>query len=137
MRMIVLTASLITASALYIQAYGQEYLEGHLTHTRMQEVAQGRYQETVETMNHMYETLAEMLDKTGQRKLQTAQGAWQKFSEAECAFDTDYARGEPLEKLIYQDCLISRTEERTATLKRHLQHNYTIDPSLALNRAKK
>lgn len=136
MRRIVLTAALVGASAFFFHAYAQEYLEGYITHTRMTELSSLRYQESLENMNHTYDVLAEMLDQTGKRKLGTAQSAWRKFSEAECVFETDYSRGEPLEKLIYQDCLISMNEKRKSDLEYQLRRNYTVDPSLATTKGK-
>jgi uncharacterized protein YecT (DUF1311 family) len=137
MKKAAIVTALLMASLLQLDAFAEQYLQGHTSYTRMQEVAAGQYQQALDKMSHTYNMLSEMLDKVGMSKLDAAQETWQKFSEADCKFTTDYSRAEPLEKLIYQDCLTSMTEDRTATLEYELRRNFTLDPSLALEKRKK
>lgn len=137
MQKTLLIATFLLASLLQVDAFAeQQTLEGHATFTNMQEVAQAHYQEALDRMAHTYNMLAEMLDQTGVAKLDAAQTSWLKFSQDDCRFTTDYSRGEPLEKLIYQDCLTSMTEDRQAALEYQLRRNFTLDPSLALGKHK-
>lgn len=131
MKMPVLSVAFLIGIFLNFPAFADQSLEGRATYTRMHETAAGQYQAAVAKMNHSYQMLSEMLDNVGTAKLKLAQASWQKFSEAECKFTTDYSRGEPFEALIYQDCLTSMTEERTYTLEYQLRRNFTLDPSLA------
>jgi len=137
MKKTALMTALLLTCLVQANAFAEQYLEGRATYTRMQAMATGQYQDALDKMIHSYNLLTDMLDKTGIAKLDVAQATWQKFSEAECKFTTDYSRGEPLEKLIYQDCLTSMTEERAASLDYQLRRNFTLDPSLALKKSKK
>jgi uncharacterized protein YecT (DUF1311 family) len=127
-----LVIALSATMALWISANAQEYLEGKVTHTHMIKVAMNRHDESVDKMNMAYDRLAKLLDRNGQQKLQTSQAAWKKFSEAECDFATDYSRDDKLQPLLYRDCLIGMTEDRTGHLLNELRWNYTLDPSISM-----
>ena len=116
-------------------AFAEQALEGGIK-ANMQEMIHARNQDAVEQMNYTYDMLVEMLDPVGRTKLLESQKTWQVFSAADCTFTTDYTRGEPLEKLIYTDCLTGMTEDRINSLEYQLQHNFTLDPTLALKRSK-
>jgi uncharacterized protein YecT (DUF1311 family) len=137
MKKTALVTALLIACTASSHAFAEQYLEGHAIYIRMQQMTEAQYQVALDKMIHNYNLLSDMLDRTGIGKLDDAQATWQKFSEAECRFTTDYSRGEPLEKLIYQDCLTSMTEERAATLEYQLRRNFTLDPSLALGKRHK
>ncbi|HEY9685895.1 MAG TPA: lysozyme inhibitor LprI family protein [Coleofasciculaceae cyanobacterium] len=127
-----LVIALSATIALWFSANAQEALEGKVTHTHMFKVAMDHHDESVDKMNMAYDRLAKLLDRDGKQKLQTSQVAWKKFSEAECDFATDYSRDDKLQPLLYRDCLIGMTEDRTSHLLNELRWNYTLDPSISM-----
>lgn len=131
MKTTVLSITLVIVSGLLFQAYAQEYLEGHVSKSRMTDAAVSRHLESQERMAVSYDVLSRTLDKIGQRKLQASQKDFDRFSKSHCAFETDYARNEPLEQLLVEDCLTSMNSDRTAYLDYQMQWNYTVDPGLA------
>ena len=137
MKKITIASILLSACFMQLAASAEQYLEGHASHAHMTEMANGQYLEAQEKMKHSYNLLKDMLDQVAIAKLDTAQATWVAFSEAECKFSTDYSRGEPLEKIVYQACLTSMTEDRVADLEYQLHRNFTLDPSLALTKQKK
>lgn len=131
MKTTVLTIALVIVSGLLVQSYAQEYLEGHVSKGRMMDTAESRHLESQERMGVIYDVLFRSLDKIGQHKLQVSQKDWERFSKSHCTFETDYARNEPLEELLLEDCLTSMNGERSAYLEHQFQWNYTVDPGLA------
>ena len=137
MKKMVLISALLMASLYQVDVFAQQHLEGRTTYTRMESVAENQYQKAQEKMNQSYQLLVDMLDSIAIAKLNTAQESWKKFSEADCKFTTDYSRNEPLEKIIYQDCLTSQTENRTVDLEYQVRRNFTLDPELAMTKHKR
>ncbi len=70
-------------------------------------------------MNAAYKELMLLLDAEGQEKLKTAQRAWIKFRDAECALAADAARGGSLSPQLHAMESLTLTEARTSQLNAH------------------
>src|ERR1700691_4652802 len=67
-------------------------------------------------LNLVYNKIRTALSPTDQSKLQTAQGLWVQFRDANCAAERELYDGGSVAPMVYQACLGADTRQRAAEL---------------------
>lgn len=60
------------------------------------------------------------IEREQQAMLLTAQVAWERFRDADCAFESSSVAGGSVAPMVHTQCLARLTRERTQALRRHL-----------------
>lgn len=118
-------------SALYLVAYSQEIIQGQVQTNSIPKPTITRLIESQDRMERTYTTLNAVLSDHRRKKLYHAQFDWNNYSQSECVFSAEKAPGEAEQNTYYQECLISKNEDRLNELNNHIQQNTPWDPSLA------
>lgn len=115
---------LILCLGVSISAYAQDQdpLSGQITETYFKSLPEA-YKATMEKMDEVSTQLMGLLDKKSQSKFRKAQFAWTKYMKAECSLVTDYFDAYGIGGPMYQECLISMTNDRAEALKYHIYIN--------------
>ena len=122
MKQLLLLLCLSIAFSTTAYAQEQEPLSGQITETYFKSLPEA-YKATMEKMDEVTTQLKGLLDKKTQVKFQKAQVAWTKYMKAECSLVTDYFDVYGIGSPMYQECLISMTNDRTEALKYHIYIN--------------
>lgn len=115
-------------------ANAKNMLQGRITtdSTLALPLPEERLRQSRQKMDRLFRQLAQHLDSTASEKLNAAQQAWTRYSQAECEFNANYTLVEPLHRLGYEECLLSLTDERVAKLQNELEWLPRLDPRLRL-----
>ena len=97
----------------------REPLSGQITETYFRSLPEA-YEGTTKKMDVVTAQLMGLLDHKSKIKFKKAQQAWLKYMKAECSLVTDYFDMYGIASPMYQECLISMTNDRTEALKYHI-----------------
>jgi uncharacterized protein YecT (DUF1311 family) len=125
-----LLIAFLTTGLLFTTANAEEHepLSGQITETFFRSLPEA-YQDTAEKMDAVTIQLMGLLDPNSKIKFKKAQQAWTKYMKAECSLVTDYFDMYGIASPMYQECLISMTNDRTEALKYHIFINTFGDVS--------
>lgn len=73
------------------------------------------------SLKRMLEELQARTDKTGQKKLEQANAAWQDLRHKECVLEADYFRGTAAQSLKYIECKIRLIQTQSQAVSEQLQ----------------
>lgn len=86
------------------------------TQTDLNVCAAAEYQQADAAMNASYKKVMDRASDAQRELLKTAQNAWLKVRDADCAFVSSGANGGSVQPMIESQCLADKTRERTAFL---------------------
>lgn len=131
-KIILLSLILWILSGILAKGYPQENIRAYALRNRMLDIANVRKDVSKIRMKVSYTALFDTLDETGQRKLRMAQNDWEHFKVSECSFETDYARNDAIQALLYENCLSGMNNARSTYFNNILKWNYIVIPIYGL-----
>lgn len=113
-----LLAALLLAGTPALLAAQQDACAEPRTQTDMNVCAARDYARADSLLNVRYQTLVRTMPATQLQRLRTAQRAWIRFRDAECAYQAAEFEGGSMQPSIRSGCLAGLTEKRVADLER-------------------
>lgn len=91
------------------------------TQSEMNACAGLSYQQADKRLNQVYQQLVPKLPSVRRQKLTSAQQAWIKFRDSNCAFQRSEVEGGSMAPMIYSSCLAEMTKQRTEQLEAYIR----------------